>query len=115
MIELYGIKACDTCRKARQWLDAQHVEYRWHDLREDGLDEAALQCWLDAVGGDRLINRRSTTWRQLDPASRERFEQAMPVELLLKHPTLIKRPLLAHADGIEVGFAEQRYRELLAP
>ena len=104
-MNVYGIKACDTCRKARKWLDEQGKSYQWHDLREDGLDAALIRRWLDALGPEALVNRRSTTWRNLDPAVRDRAMKAdSAAAVLLAHPTLIKRPVFDLGDQVLIGF-----------
>lgn len=102
---IYGLKSCDTCRKALKWLDEHELAYRWHDLRADGVEAERLQRWLAAVGGHVLINRRSTTWRSLSAADQARAgdpEQA--VALLQEHPTLIKRPVFERSGRVLVGF-----------
>ncbi len=104
-MKVFGIKSCDTCRKARRWLDEQGKEHQWHDLREDGLNEETLQRWLKAVGPDTLVNRRSTTWRGLDENEREQaMDPKQSIPILLAAPTLIKRPIFETAAGILVGF-----------
>ncbi len=109
---LYGIPNCDTVKKAHRWLDAHGIDYRFHDFRKDGLDATRVKRWLAAVGEDKLINRRSTTWRQLPAAVREGLDKTSAAPLLLEHPTLIKRPVLEHADAIHVGFSPQDYARL---
>ncbi len=113
MITLYGIGSCDTCRKARKWLEQSGRAYRWHDLRVDGIDEPTLGQWIDALGPQALVNRRSTTWRGLEDAERER---AMDVDaapgLLASHPTLIKRPVFDLGEQVLVGFNESVKRAL---
>ncbi len=103
---LYGIKNCDSVKRARQLLDERGVEYRFHDFRRDGIDASSLQRWLDAVGADRLVNRQSATWRTLDDATRRQVEKVNPVPVLLSQPTLIKRPVLVDGDRIHVGADE---------
>jgi arsenate reductase len=105
MIRIYGIKACDTCRKAVKWLEAEGREFCWQDIREQPLDEATVAGWVECLGPDTLVNRRSTTWRGLDPSAREQaMDPARAAGLLLAHPTLIKRPVFEHGDRLEVGF-----------
>lgn len=104
MIVVSGLKSCDTCRKARAWLGAEGVEHRFHDLRADGLQEGQALRWLKAVGPDRLINRRGTTWRGLGEAERSVTDEAGQVALLVAHPALIKRPVFEHGDAVLVGF-----------
>ncbi|MDH3232235.1 MAG: Spx/MgsR family RNA polymerase-binding regulatory protein [Alphaproteobacteria bacterium] len=104
MIVVNGLKSCDTCRKARAWLSAEGIEHRFHDLRADGLEARQARLWLKAVGPDRLINRRGTTWRGLSEAERSADNEADQVALLLAHPALIKRPVFEHGDAVLVGF-----------
>ena len=102
MLTVYGIRQCDTCRKTLKWLEQQGVEHHFHDLRADGLDRTMAKSWLGSDVADKLVNRRSTTWRQLDEAQRESKDMA---GLLVQHPTLVKRPVFER-DGnvIAVGF-----------
>jgi arsenate reductase len=106
MLSVYGIKQCDTCRKALKWLSSQGIEHNFHDFRVDGLDEDLLQSWLNSSFADKLINRRSTSWRQLTDEQRQ-FEGQAQVQLLLQFPTLIKRPVFVNNDIIAVGFQPQ--------
>jgi len=103
MITIYGIKQCDTCRKALKWADAQGIEHRFHDFRVDGLDRDQLQSWLDSPFSDQLVNRRSTTWRQLSDEQRQ-LQGDEQLQLLLDNPTLIKRPVFVDDDIVAVGF-----------
>lgn len=112
MITLYGIKNCDTVRKARRWLDQHQVNYRFHDLRADGLDEATLRKWVDTLGWDPLLNRRGTTWRTLSELQRQDLDPTKAMTLMLANPTLIKRPVLVRDRVILVGFSETDYSEL---
>ena len=114
MITLYGITACDTCRKARKTLDAQGIPYRYHDLREHGLDDALLEHFIDRAGLATLLNTRSTTWRTLEADERQRVEQdeGYARRVILTHPTLLKRPLLASDDLLIVGFKKDAYTAL---
>ncbi|SIN87096.1 transcriptional regulator, Spx/MgsR family [Sulfurivirga caldicuralii] len=112
-IILYGIPNCDKVRAARKWLEERGVLYRFWDLRKDGLDEALLQRWLQAVGLKTLVNTRSATWRQLDGAARAAILNG-DLQGLAAHPTLIKRPLLDVDGQILVGFDPERWAEVLA-
>lgn len=113
-IILYGIKNCDTVRKARRWLDSHKVSYQYHDLRADGLSKAEVDNWLSALGNEVLINRRGTTWRNLTDKEKTVAGNAAISELLLTHPALIKRPLL-NIDGLlHVGFSDAQYQQLFA-
>lgn len=112
MITLYGIKACDTCRKARKALDAKGIDYRFHDLRDDGLDAERLDAWLARLPLDTLLNRRSTTWRQLGDAEKEDIDTARAHALMLAYPTLIKRPLLDTDNDLRVGYRNGDFDDL---
>jgi arsenate reductase len=111
MLTVYGIKQCDTCRKALAWLVQNGIEHRFHDLRSDGLEAELLQAWLDSRFSDRLINRRSTTWRQLSDTQR-RSEGVAMAQLLLQFPTLIKRPVFVTDQIIAVGFNPKELADL---
>jgi Spx/MgsR family transcriptional regulator len=104
MLTVYGIKQCDTCRKARVWLDGAGIAHRFHDLRADGLQPEQLTAWLGSEFAAALVNRRSTTWRQLTDAQRAAAGADL-MRLLLDHPTLIKRPVFTRGGNvIAVGF-----------
>ena len=91
MVTLYGINNCDTVKKARRWLEQHGVEYSFHDLREDGIDAAEVQGWLTELGWEKLVNRRSTSWKQLDAATREHMDQTSALAAILEQPTLLVR------------------------
>ena len=112
MIPLYGIKNCDTVKKARAWLEQHDVAYRFHDLRSDELDAPQLKRWIKAVGWETLLNTRGTTWRQLPEADRQGVDAAGAVRLMLAHPTLIKRPVLETGATVIVGFSVASYAPL---
>lgn len=109
MITVYGIKNCDTVKKARRWLETNGVAFQFHDFRVDGLDEATMNNWLKYVSWETLLNKRSTTWQQLDDFRKERLDQAIAIELMLANPTLIKRPVLTNHSTCLVGFKEADY------
>lgn len=111
-ITVYGISTCDTCRKARAFLDGQGTRYTFHDLRRDGLDAATVRRWLGKADRNTLLNRRSTTWRQLSGNDQERAAEETLPDLLVEHPTLIKRPVLESGDLLLVGFRESDYAAL---
>ena len=108
-MKLYGIKNCDTVKKARRWLDDRGIDYRFHDLRADGLDRSVVDSWLTSVAADELLNKRSTTWKSLDKTLRENLEAGDIPALLVENPTLIKRPVLEREGNLLVGFSEQAY------
>lgn len=112
MITLYGIKNCDTVKKARRWLEQHNIEYDFHDFREDGLAEPQVQAWLNKLGWESVLNRRSTSWKQLDPEQRDNMDQHRALRAILDQPTLIKRPLLDTGSSLHLGFKEHDYREI---
>ena len=103
MLTVYGIKQCDTVRKALKWLDQEGIEHRFHDFRTDGLPTGLLQTWLDSEFSDKLVNRRSTTWRQLSETQRQSEGETL-LNLLLQFPTLIKRPVFVKDQIVAIGF-----------
>jgi Spx/MgsR family transcriptional regulator len=107
MITLYGIRNCDTCRKARAWLDGRAIAHRYHDVRVDGLDQKTLQGWIDAVGWETLLNRRGTTWRGLSDAEKAGIDENTAGQLMLANVTLIKRPVIQAGDEVTVGFGDE--------
>lgn len=109
MITLYGIPNCDSVKKGRTWLDAQGLAYSFHDFRKQGLDAALLAGWLKQADWQVLLNTRGTTWRKLDESARANPDLANATSLMLTHPTLIKRPVVAHPGGLLVGFDESRW------
>ena len=114
MLTIYGIPNCDTCRKARKWLDANSVEHRFHDLRADGLDKDMLRHWLRSVGWQKLLNTRSATWRGLAGTDKQDLDETGAIELMLLHPTLVKRPVADSGQSVLVGFNEDSYANLNA-
>ena len=96
---LYGIKNCDTVKKARHWLDEQQVSYRFHDVRTDGLDSQMIERWITAAGWEKVLNKVGTTWRKLDPAVKDHVSADNVVDLLMKYPTMIRTVLLPSAFG----------------
>ena len=106
---LYGIRNCDTMKKARAWLDAHGVAYRFHDYRVDGVDEAALVAWVAEHGWERLLNRAGTTFRRLPEDARAGLDAARAVALMTAHPALIRRPVLDLGHRRLVGFSPEHY------
>lgn len=113
MITLYGIHNCDTVKKARRWLDTHSIDYRFHDFRVDGLDLIVLASWVQQLGWEALVNRRSTTWRALTDNEKSSMNEQSAVQTMLAQPTLIKRPVLVTQENVMVGFSEKTYSENL--
>lgn len=112
MITLYGIKNCDTMKKARRWLDQHGVEYRFHDYRQDGLSAELLEAWEQELGWERLLNRRGMLWRKLAVETREHIERASALQCMLDNPGMIKRPVLDLGPRRVVGFSAEDYAGL---
>ena len=106
MITVYGIKNCDTCRKALKWLAAEGIEHRFHDFRVDGLDASSLSTWVKDAGWEKLLNRRGTTWRKLSDAEKDGVDEAKAEALMAGNPTLIKRPVFEAGAQVIVGFGD---------
>lgn len=106
MITVYGLKSCDTCRKARSWLDAHGLAYRFVDLRADGIAHADIARFAEAVGADKLLNKVGTTWRGLGDDEKSVASEAQAIALMDKYPTLIKRPVFETGGTIVVGFRD---------
>lgn len=103
-IAFYGIPSCDTVKKARAWLEAESIEYAFHDYKKEGADPARLAEWSDAVGWEALLNRRGTTFRALSDADKADINRAKAIRLMQAGPSLIKRPVVEHPGGLLVGF-----------
>ena len=112
MITMYGIKNCDTIKKARRWLEERQIEYRFHDYRVDGLDRALLDTFIAELSWEALLNTRGTTWRKLDESLRASITNAdAAAALMLEMPAIIKRPLLcAPGQPMLLGFSDSSYQ-----
>lgn len=111
MLTVYGLRSCDTCRAARRWLDEHGIEHRFHDLRLDGLDVGMLERWTGQLDWEKLLNRRSLTWRRIPEADRESVDRERAMTLMLEHPTVVKRPVLERGRFVAVGFSPEGYEK----
>lgn len=112
-ITIYGIRNCDTMKKARKWLDAHGLEYRFHDYKVAGVERARLEQWSGEVGWEKLLNRAGTTFRKLPDVDKQDLDERRAIALMHTHPSMIKRPVLEHDGGVLVGFKPDAYREAL--
>tara|TARA_S200000501_G_scaffold164085_1_gene154640 strand:- start:341 stop:700 length:360 start_codon:yes stop_codon:yes gene_type:complete len=112
MLKVYGLKNCDTCRNAMRWLEKSQIESKFYDLRAIGIDRASLVEWIDAVGWENLLNRRSTTWRNLPAEISSRIDGNSVINLMVKKPPLIKRPVFQKDCKVIIGFKEKQKKEL---
>jgi arsenate reductase (glutaredoxin) len=111
---LYGIKNCDTVRKARAWLDARGLSYDFHDYKTAGIDAARLGGWIGEFGWEKVLNRAGTTFRKLPEADKEGLDAAKAAALMLAQPSMIKRPILESGDRRLLGFDAAAWAEALA-
>ncbi|PWT86057.1 MAG: ArsC family reductase [Proteobacteria bacterium] len=110
-ITIYGIKNCDTMKKARAWLDAHRVTYLFHDYKAEGIERARLERWSREVGWETLVNRTGTTFRKLPEKDRDGLTERKAIALMLEQPSLIKRPVLEVGETLLVGFKPDTYRQ----
>lgn len=112
MVEMYGIPNCDTIKKARKWLEAEGIEYVFHDYKKEGAASALLAAWSEKVGWEQLLNRRGTTWRKLPDDAKEGVDKAAAIRLMVENPSMIRRPVLVTAEAVTVGFKAEDYEAL---
>jgi Spx/MgsR family transcriptional regulator len=110
---LYGIRNCDTVKKARAWLDARGAAYAFHDYKTAGIDEARLRAWAAELGWERLLNRAGTTFRKLPEADRADLDEARAIALMQAQPSMIRRPVLDLGDRRLLGFDEAAWAAAL--
>jgi len=113
MITMYGIKNCDTIKKARAWLDARGTAYLFHDYKLAGIDAPRLRAWAAELGWEKVLNRAGTTFRKLPDADKAGLDEDKAVALMLAQPSMIKRPVLDLGDRRLVGFSEAVWSEAL--
>ena len=112
MIDVYGIKNCDTVKKARDWLEAEGIGYRFHDFKVEGLDAVTADRWMKVLGRDVVLNRRGTTWRKLSPAQQVVNSDADAVKLVTEQPSLVKRPVIDTGKSLIAGFGDEQRQVL---
>ena len=114
MLTVFGIKSCDTCRRARKYLTAQDIEFRFHDVRDDGLDIQMLERWAARIDWQKLLNKQSLTWRKIPEVDRNDMNKDKAFALMIDRPTLLKRPVLEAEKFLAVGFSEKRFSDFWA-
>ncbi|MFO7529734.1 MAG: ArsC family reductase [Marinobacter sp.] len=110
-MKLYGIKNCDTVKKARKWLDDQGISYDFHDFKKDGLSSEKLSEWEQAIRWETLLNRRGTTWRKLPDEVRDTISAQSAHDIMLENPFIIKRPVVERDGEVFVGFKADEWTE----
>lgn len=114
MITMFGIKNCDTIKKARKWLEAEGIEYQFHDYKKDGLSPEMLTSWVKDLGYEALVNKRGTTWRKLPDDVKDSIDEASAIKIMLENTSIIKRPLLSDdANNKLLGFKAEQYQEFI--
>lgn len=113
MIAIFGIKNCDTMKKAFRWLDENKITYTFHDYKKEGVEEATAQAWVNELGWESVINKRGTTWRKLDEDTKNTMNNENAVHIMMSQPSMIKRPLLVIDQSIILGFSTEEYAEKL--
>jgi arsenate reductase len=112
MITIFGIKNCDTMKKARTWLDEHKLAYQFHDYKAQGIDKPTLEGWVKKVGWEVLLNRAGTTFKKLPDADKEGLTEKKAIALMLAQPSMIKRPVLEAKGKLTVGFKPDDYKTL---
>ena len=112
MTTIYGIKNCDTMKRARAWLDGHKVQYAFHDYKASGIDKPTLEGWIGKVGWEVLLNRAGTTFKKLPDADKENVTERKAIALMLAQPSMIKRPVLEAKGKLTVGFQPETYKKL---
>ena len=115
MVTIYGIKNCDTMKKARAWLDGHKIAYRFHDYKTQGIDKARLDEWVKAAGWDVLLNRAGTTFRKLPESDKQGLNEKKAIALMLAQPSMIKRPVLDLGGKLLAGFKPEIYAKEVTP
>lgn len=112
MIQIYGIKNCDTVKKALKFLDNTNVSYEFHDFKKEPPTKKHIETWLKKIDWKILLNMRGMTWRKLDEATKESINKTIAIKLMLENSSIIKRPIIEKDDKVLVGFNEQEYATL---
>jgi len=112
MINLYGISNCDSCRKAKRWLQNRDIEFRFTDVREEALNENLLEKWQKQLDGEHLLNKKSITWRKIPQMDRANMDAHLARSMILNYPTVMKRPVLDLDNQVVLGFDEDTYEAL---
>lgn len=113
-ITMYGIPNCDTIKKAKKWLEAESVEFQFHDYRKQGVDKAMVEAFCQQLGWENVLNKRGTTYRQLTQEQKDGLNETNAIELLVEQPAMIKRPILLAGDQYHLGFKADQYAAIFS-
>jgi len=109
MITMYGIPNCDTIKKAKKWLEANDIDYEFHDYKKKGITKAKLKDWCKQADWEVLLNRRGTTWRKLDDEIKDNINKTSAIDIMAENTSIIKRPVIETDNEILVGFSTDTY------
>jgi Spx/MgsR family transcriptional regulator len=112
MTTLYGIKNCDTMKKARAWLDGRGIDYVFHDYKVAGLPEPLARAWVAELGWEAVVNRRGTTWRRLPESVRASMDAESAIRVMVESPSIVRRPMLDTGGVRHLGFSPDQYQEI---
>ncbi|MDH5573020.1 MAG: ArsC family reductase [Gammaproteobacteria bacterium] len=112
MITLYGIPNCDTIKKARAWLEKNNIEYQFHDFKQAAPTATQLSQWITQLGWEALLNKRSTSWRNLSDKDKDKLDQTRASKIMLAQPVIIKRPVLDKNGDFYAGFSDKTYSDI---
>lgn len=112
MVNMYGIPNCDTIKKTKRWLELHGIAYQFHDVKKEAVDANLLRQWLKHVSWQQLLNKRGLTWRGLRDEDKVELDEEKAISLLCQYPSMIKRPVLLHDQGVTVGFDVALYQTL---
>ncbi|WP_086982678.1 ArsC family reductase [Vibrio aphrogenes] len=113
MLTMYGIPNCDTIKKAKKWLESEGIDYQFHNYRKDGITPELVTAFCQTFGWDKVVNKRSTTYRQLTEEQKNQLDEHAAIALLVEHPAMIKRPILLSESVALIGFKAAEYDEKL--
>lgn len=114
MVKIYGIPNCDTVRKAVKWLEAKDIEHEFIDYRKNPLERSTLESWDNAIGWEKLLNKRSTAWRPLEQSVKDNIDRNSAIDLMQSKVTLIKRPVLVKGDEVHLSFKPEQYQDIFS-
>ena len=113
-VTMYGIPNCDTIKKAKKWLETDHVIFEFYDYRKQGIDSALISDFCQALGWEKVLNKRGTTFRQLSQEQKDNLDEQTAIALLVEQPAMIKRPILLVNDQYHIGFKAEQYAAIFA-
>lgn len=111
-VVMFGIKNCDTIKKAKKWLEQENIAFEFHDYRQQGIEREWLTNAVSELGWELVLNKRGTTYRQLSQEQKDSMDESLAIELMLEQPAMIKRPILSVDDQLHIGFKADQYAEI---